>query len=296
MTKKKTIPQRLNEIEATVDKIHKEVYAMSRTMAIANDAVKTSEPRPYPEPPFWGWFKSAHPEETFRRLLRVTGSCSDNFYSIDSENSTDEPSDGDEPNWRKDLLTCLATEQEIKSHLITEAKKRYKVGDKIALHNMSAVFGSITKFTYLVEMDRLYVVHSNGGCDIYYAGKWAEIVKPKPIYVPIEICLLKMLFNKTALLWDSKLLAMDKDSWLVRSYCVGDNNTGANFHILSEEEFFIKVGDLVYFGIDRHSETSRKDIYNYGFYLGDNKVVHITGKTVEWDYEPKNQIRKVERV
>jgi len=292
MTKKKTIPQRLDEIEAVVNKTHMEVHAMSRTMAIANDAVKTSEPRPSPEPPFWGWFKSAHSEETFRRLLRVTGYGGGGFYFIDLKNSANDPLDCDEPTWRKDLLVCLATKYEIKSHLITEAKKRFgNCYKKITFDGYEVHFSSIIKFSYFADPDRLYAIHHNGGCCIYQKGKWAEKVKPEPIYVPYLIGI-----NCGGLTFNRGYNRLDTGckGWWVNMADYENQNTGHDYIITDEPK--IEEGDMVFFGIDPNSIFSISDIYNYGFLLSNGKVVHIAGKTVEWDYEPKNQIRKVERV
>ncbi len=129
----------------------------------------------------------------------------------------------------------------------------------------------------------------------YYKGvAWI----PEKVFVPKEIGFTAsgaLLFNnKRQYLEPNEVIF--KDRWNVMAYgSPMSYNGGERFQILSEDEE-ASIGDLVYFGVDRYSESSRKDIYNYGFYLGDGKVVHVAGKTVEWDFEPKNFICKVERV
>jgi len=328
MAKKKTIPQRLNEIEAKLDKLgERPMYIVGIDPASGEDETMVSwyerqqdkhlkqwkedvvkmatyyrfgdRPEPKPTVPFWGWFKSVHSEDTFRRLIRVTGHSSDSFYFIDLENSANDPLDCDGPTWRKDLLVCLATEYEIKNHLVTEVKKRYNVMDSIisAESGRKLTIGEFDEnyFNYTLERDGLCW----GTPCVYLKGKWAEKAKPEPIYVPKEIGINTSRLG--ALIFKDKrsrlYYSYNENAWVVNNCRMGFSNfnTGSNFQILSEGKF-IEVGELVFFGLAADSLSSRSDIFNYGFYLGDGEIVHIAGKTVEWDYEPKNQIRKVERV
>ena len=77
-----------------------------------------------------------------------------------------------------------ATEDEVESHLIEEAEKRgYKEGVKVKC--LSEVGGTgILKNRineYDIERDKLWHYISDGAILIYKQGKWAEIIKEKPV-------------------------------------------------------------------------------------------------------------------
>lgn len=88
----------------------------------------------------------------------------------------------------------LATEEEIKKHLIAEAKKRgyEKVGVKIHSLEMDSIW-ALTKFDALqydkgedilrLQGDFIGNYSTYGTLPIYIKGKWAEIIKEEPIKI-----------------------------------------------------------------------------------------------------------------
>lgn len=72
----------------------------------------------------------------------------------------------------------LATKKEISTYLINEAKKRYKVGDKVksVLSNNDYVLREID-FVYLEDENSL----NADGVRLFHNGKWASIIKEENI-------------------------------------------------------------------------------------------------------------------
>lgn len=83
-----------------------------------------------------------------------------------------------------------ATDKEVEEALIKEAKKRYKIGDKIKIFNQENNDNELRGFSLDFINDENVLSATNGGYDcLFDKGKWAEIIsEPVKKMTVSEIC------------------------------------------------------------------------------------------------------------
>jgi len=121
--------------------------------------------------PFWGWFQAPSTNLT---LCRIKSIAPDGCYITDGGG-----------HWDKRWFKYPATPEEIKEHLIGLANdKGYRVGVDV-VDVMFNLKSKLDKFSFhYIESDDLLVL---GGCAIYRAGKWAEIVPSLPSWKELGV-------------------------------------------------------------------------------------------------------------